>query len=186
MRQNLDPLDQHTACDLAAVLRQVQLWQPLVAQLPAAAPARPGGAARAAPVGARRTAARQAAGVAAPATAVDEAPPDLESGACQTAAQHEGEEAARVLALRLGEGAAALSQGQQQLLALGRVLLRRPRLLLLDEATSSVDPATADVMHEVGGERCACCVPCLLGMGASDDGLAAACAVHAAGRNATL
>lgn len=146
VRQNLDPLGQHSAAELAAVLRQVQLWQPLVAQLPAVAQPGTGGSER----GSGHAAAGQAAGTAAAEAAAGEgAAPNLESGARQAAAQDAREEQARVLAMRLGEGAAALSQGQQQLLALGRVLLGRLRLLLLDEATSSVDPATADVMHEV-------------------------------------
>lgn len=158
VRENLDPLGQHSVAELATALHSVCLWQPLLAQLPgrtaaeAAAEAEAGlgrsGAAQAGSAAApRTTAAAAAAGNAAAVPTAAGACPDLERGE-QTATEQEGEEAA-VLSLRLGEGAAALSQGQQQLLALARVLLRAPHLLLLDEATSSVDPATADLMHEV-------------------------------------
>ena len=41
----------------------------------------------------------------------------------------------------LGEGQ-AISQGQQQLLAIGRAFLSEPNILILDEATSSVDTRT--------------------------------------------
>ena len=41
----------------------------------------------------------------------------------------------------LGEGG-SLSQGQQQLLAIGRAFLSEPNILILDEATSSVDTRT--------------------------------------------
>lgn len=39
----------------------------------------------------------------------------------------------------IGEGGAVLSGGERQRLALGRAILRRPRLLMLDEATNALD-----------------------------------------------
>jgi urea transport system ATP-binding protein len=42
--------------------------------------------------------------------------------------------------------AGALSGGQQQQLAFGRVLVRRPKLLLLDEPTEGIQPS---IMHEI-------------------------------------
>ncbi|MBR4960101.1 MAG: ABC transporter ATP-binding protein [Clostridia bacterium] len=42
----------------------------------------------------------------------------------------------------LAEGGSNLSQGQRQLLAIGRAVLADPKILILDEATSSVDTRT--------------------------------------------
>lgn len=41
---------------------------------------------------------------------------------------------------RLGQGAASLSGGEQQMLAIGRALMTNPRLLILDEATEGLAP----------------------------------------------
>ena len=42
----------------------------------------------------------------------------------------------------LSEGGSNLSQGQRQLLSIGRAVLADPKILILDEATSSVDIRT--------------------------------------------
>lgn len=46
------------------------------------------------------------------------------------------------------EKGGALSQGQKQLLAFARTLLRDPKILILDEATSSIDTKTEKLLQE--------------------------------------
>ncbi|MEH0108572.1 ABC transporter ATP-binding protein [Tersicoccus sp. MR15.9] len=48
---------------------------------------------------------------------------------------------------RIGSRAAALSGGEQQMLAVGRAFMARPRLLLLDEASLGLAPGTAKTVY---------------------------------------
>ena len=66
-----------------------------------------------------------------------------------------------VLRQRGGQPAGTLSGGEQQMLAIGRILLRRNRLLVVDEPTKGLSPkVAAEVAHAL--KEVACDVPILL------------------------
>jgi branched-chain amino acid transport system ATP-binding protein len=54
-----------------------------------------------------------------------------------------------VLGERMEQRAGSLSGGEQQQLAMSRVLLQQPRLVLLDEVSSGLAPQVADLLFEV-------------------------------------
>ncbi|MDQ0259464.1 ABC transporter ATP-binding protein [Sinomonas atrocyanea] len=49
---------------------------------------------------------------------------------------------------RIGSRAAALSGGEQQMLAVGRAFMAKPKLLLLDEASLGLAPSTAKTVYD--------------------------------------
>lgn len=55
----------------------------------------------------------------------------------------------RVYAVALYERAGTMSGGEQQMLAMGRALMARPKVLLLDEPTMGLSPIMCDKIFEV-------------------------------------
>jgi len=54
---------------------------------------------------------------------------------------------------RVGEGGLLLSNGQKQLIAFARVLLKNPEIIILDEATSSIDSKTEQLIQKCINEQ---------------------------------
>jgi ABC-type multidrug transport system fused ATPase/permease subunit len=50
---------------------------------------------------------------------------------------------------QVAEGGEGFSTGQKQLMCIGRVLLRRPKIIILDEATASMDVKTDQFIQNV-------------------------------------
>ena len=64
-------------------------------------------------------------------------------------AMDEALDAFPALAARLDQPAGTLSGGEQQMLALARVMMTRPRLLMIDELALGLAPMTVDRLMEI-------------------------------------
>jgi len=133
LRRDLDPFNNFTDHMLVSALRDVELYEPLVTM----------GQQQRSKREKEAEAAAYAAGGEAQSISIDAAvtSPLLAGGSSDASG------GSSCLDVHIEEHGSNLSAGQQQLLALARSLLQRPRVVLMDEPYASLDPDTEMKVH---------------------------------------
>lgn len=144
VRQNLDPFDEHSDEELLDALSRVNLG-PQDTPAPSSAPSRAHSSGRLAAIAAEHASSAKVTDKLSSLSANGkDRPASIASSAKKTVIG---------LSTEVSAGGSNFSQGQRQLIAMARALLRRSNLIIMDEATASVDFATDEaIQHAIRSE----------------------------------